>query len=761
MSVKRSFPLWIALFIILNVGLLSADPDLRVAVMDFRNLTRRPDLVYLEKAIPEIMVTDLSLCEKITLVERSRLQEILDEMQLALSGVVSNDQVVEIGEMAGANAILVGSIIAAGDVYRIDARLVDVASAEVLLAEKKDWLSDDEIIRATDELAEQIIQNLTGENIKMNPIFDYNPLSVYDDHVLKLETALDQPVWLNGCGESVFLQVDIYSKEVPRRDRIPLNLALVIDRSGSMATEQKLDYAKNSAKFIVQNMSEDDYVSLVTYESKVQVVVPAQQAKNKRKIIRLIDDITSDGSTNLSGGMLEGYSQVARNLKTGQVNRVLLLSDGLANEGVTRADKLQEICYDKSLQNMSMSTFGVGADYDEDLLLGLAELGIGNYYFIHSPEEIPTIFASEMSGLLAVAAQNVKIQINPAAGVKVLDVFGYLSETRNNQTEVSMGDIFSNDHYSLTFELQLPKFIPDSLLLAEVVLHYDDVVNKGDRVQSTSPVHIRSTSEPQNRDYYRNPYVGERLSLLNSTIQLQTVVQQANASNLGEIQQTLAKQAIEVANSAKEYKSPNLKKQILTIHKYSQQFAEMEKKETEYQKYGKVSRPASSPSADLQMMKKATKYNTYQMQKRDIQQTTIFKKPIEEDTNDSQQFNPSPKPKPDPIDPIPFPMPKPKPNPDPKLPIREKPEPEPEIINSKPEPKEIKPLPTPSDIKNPKSRDIKRIKPQPKPKKADNKTETVQKKSESKKQPVVKEIIKPKATENKTVEEPEKQNPDK
>ncbi|MBN2600973.1 MAG: VWA domain-containing protein, partial [Candidatus Marinimicrobia bacterium] len=532
-------------------------------------------------------------------------------------------------------------------------------------------------------------------------------------------------------------------------------------RSGSMATEQKLDYVKNAAKFIVQNMSEDDIVALITYESRVQVIVPAQAVKNKRKIIGLIDDITSGGSTNLSGGMLEGYSQVAKNLKTGQVNRVLLLSDGLANEGVTRADKLQEICYDKSLQNMSMSTFGVGADYDEDLLLGLAELGVGNYYFIHSPEEIPTIFASEMSGLLAVAAQNVKIQIKTTSGVKVLDVFGYLSETNDNQTEVAVGDIFSNDHYSITFKLKLPETIADSLKLAEVALQYDDVVNKGRRIQSNSPVFIRSTTKPENRDYYRNPYVGERLTLMNSTLELQSVVQRANESNLGEIQNTLAKQATQVAVSAKEYKSPDLKKQILNIHKYSQQFAEVEKKEIEYIKYSNSNRATSSSATDLQMMKKTAKYNSYRLQKRDIQESTIFEKP-RDDINDSLKNKPSLKRIPDPPDPIRLPVITPKQNPDLNLPNRERPKPEPETINSKTEAEEIKPLPSPPDIKKSKNSDAKRKKPQLKPDKTDTKTNpgTIQKEIKPKKPPVVKEIVKPNAEDNKKVDEPDKVKPE-
>jgi len=129
---------------------LNAQVNLRIAVLDFQNLTGREEMKFLEKAIPQILITDLMLCDKITIVERSRMQDILDEMQLALSGVIDEEMAVEIGTMAGANAILVGSITVGGEVYRIDSRLVDVATTEVLLTEKKDWLSEGENIRAVD-----------------------------------------------------------------------------------------------------------------------------------------------------------------------------------------------------------------------------------------------------------------------------------------------------------------------------------------------------------------------------------------------------------------------------------------------------------------------------------------------------------------------------------------------------------------------------------------------------------------------------------
>jgi len=623
MSVRRHFSLQLVLISMTLLCQLNARTNLRIAVLDFQNLTGRAEMNFLEKAIPQILITDLMLCDEITIVERARMQDVLDEMQLALSGMIDEETAVEIGAMAGANTILVGSITVGGDVYRIDSRLVNVATGEVLLAEKKDWLSEDEIIRATDELAEAIIRQLTGEYVSVSSDFEIEPPPYFEDHVLTMETAIDKPVWLNGSAEPVYLQVDIYSKEIPLRERLPLNIALVIDRSGSMAREKKLDYAKQAAEFVVRNLDSDDILSLVTYESRVQVVLPSQNIHNKRQILKIIKGITSGGSTNLSGGMLEGYSQVARYLQTGQVNRVLLLSDGLANQGITQTGKLREICREKTAKGMSISTFGVGADYDEDLMQTLAEYGKGNYYLIGSPEQIPRIFTGEMSGLLAVAAQNVLIAIETAPGVLVEKVFGFPANAQNNRTEVALGDVFSNDHFKVTFQLNLPKSIGDSLQLAKVSMSYDDVVNKGERVVTGSLIHIWGTSAPEEQNDYFNPYVGENISLLSSTQQIQSAIQMIEEGNVESARKELGKQMTHVSNSVQKYKSTALKKQLLTLHRYSYSLENIDRK----------------PEDEIRVMQKAAKYDLYQVgrgKKPKPAEQIWLEKPISRDTTDFQ-----------------------------------------------------------------------------------------------------------------------------
>ncbi|MCK4689603.1 MAG: VWA domain-containing protein, partial [Candidatus Marinimicrobia bacterium] len=445
-----------------GTSLFSQD-QLRIAIMDFQNLSNISNLDYLEKAIPEILITDLSLSKKIKIVERTRLEEILKEMQLTLSGAVDQERIVEVGKIAGAKAILLGSIIKAGEIFRIDSRLIDASTGEVILAEKKEWSSEIEVIAAVDLLAEQIIKSLTGESIQISEKEPTEGIEFPEGRSVAMETALNNTNRLIGSDEPVYLQIELFSQEIEDKERIPLNISLVIDRSGSMASERKLDYVKKAAEFVVNNLGVDDILSLVTYESSIQTPIKAQNANRKDFFLQTIRSITSGGSTNLSGGMLEGYTQTHKNRRTGQVNRVLLLSDGLANRGITDPRMLQDICRERVSRGISISTFGVGANYNEDLMLGLAEYGSGNYYFIDTPEKIPAIFSQELKGLLAVTAQNVKLEIEPNSDVVIQEVYGYISESSGNLTVVTIGDIYSNEHRTIILKLMPPKDYSGSL----------------------------------------------------------------------------------------------------------------------------------------------------------------------------------------------------------------------------------------------------------------------------------------------------------
>ena len=259
-------------------------------------------------------------------------------------------------------------------------------------------------------------------------------------------------------GGTVYLQVSLHtpSLHVPRQK--PKNVAVVLDRSGSMADEGKILYAKSALLAIVDQLSPDDLLSIVTYDDIVEVLRPAGRVRNKREIHRLIEGIFPRGSTNLGGGMMEGFNQARRYASKQYVNRVVLLSDGLANQGITNPHHLQKIARNhRSESSISLTTMGVGLDYNENLMVGLAESGGGSYYFIESPHSIAHLLRREFDAMTTILAQNAILEITLGNHVKLTDVIGYRWTREGDRYRVVLGDLYSNQTQELTFELHIPE----------------------------------------------------------------------------------------------------------------------------------------------------------------------------------------------------------------------------------------------------------------------------------------------------------------
>lgn len=228
-------------------------------------------------------------------------------------------------------------------------------------------------------------------------------------------------------------------------ERLPLNISIVIDRSGSMAGA-KIKYAKEAAKTIIDKLTAEDYVSIVIYDHEVTLIQPAVHPLLKDSIKKKIEAIEERGSTNLWGGSEKGYEQVKSSFKPSFVNRVLLISDGLANSGLTNSRIIQnKVRQYKDEEGITLSTFGVGLDYNEVLMTDMAESGSGNYYFINDLDKMASILENEINGLSKIAAKDATLTISIPAGIDVLKVYAYKADVKGNTITIKFRDLFAND----------------------------------------------------------------------------------------------------------------------------------------------------------------------------------------------------------------------------------------------------------------------------------------------------------------------------
>ncbi|WP_094559300.1 VWA domain-containing protein [Synechococcus sp. 8F6] len=326
------------------------------------------------------------------------------------------------------------------------------------------------------------------------------------------------------------LLITVRSPEHPPmqlKERPGLNLALVIDRSGSMAGS-KLSHARKAARFLAGELTERDRLAIVTFDEEVNVLVPSQPVRDPLLFISAINTIHSGGCTALFDGWLAGATQVANQLDPAGLNRVLLLSDGQANEGLTDAEAIAAKVEGLTQRGISTSAFGLGSGFDEDLMGAMAAAGDGTLAQIESPKQLADLYASELQGLASTVGRKVSIGIRAKHGAELVDLLNDLPLTSAGNHQLP--NLRYGQELSVGVRLQLPAWMPNQEI-ASVRLAWDSPDQEGRKTlieQLTLPVKPEAELEGLEVD----PEVAEQLALLRANRERRLAIEELDRGDL-------------------------------------------------------------------------------------------------------------------------------------------------------------------------------------------------------------------------------------
>jgi hypothetical protein len=252
---------------------------------------------------------------------------------------------------------------------------------------------------------------------------------------------------ISNKGQEEIIQVGIQGGKVEFDELPPMNIAFVIDKSGSMGSQDKMDWVKESFYIFIESVRESDFVSLVVFDNTAQVVFPTTRMDSRDKRLKFkeaVRRISPGGGTNLIDGLEQGYGQVMANFRSDYTNRVLFLTDGVgkSNGLLDMAETYREL-------GVNVSTIGLGRDFDLELMDNLARAGGGSSRFVADREEMEKIFGSELDRAFVAVARDLEVTLDLAPGVNLLETWGYNHQVSGDQISYFLPTLHHGDYETI------------------------------------------------------------------------------------------------------------------------------------------------------------------------------------------------------------------------------------------------------------------------------------------------------------------------
>lgn len=329
------------------------------------------------------------------------------------------------------------------------------------------------------------------------------------DAQVKIRADLAQDALVSGKTQKTYIKISLEGVKFKDEERrTPVNVALVIDRSGSMRGE-KLAQAKEAAIMALNRLTSRDFASVVIFDHNVDVIVPATRLDEDLSFARKIREIRAGGNTALYAGVRQGVRQLENFLDRERVNRVILLSDGIANVGPSTPEALGELGRKIAQKGISVTTIGLGLGYNEDLMTKLAFNSDGNHAFVEEPDDLVKIFNQEFGDVLSVVAQEVEIEIIFRNGFRPLRSIGREAKIKGKRVTFKLNQLYGAQEKEAVLEIETDgSGQAGKAQIADVKVRYLNMASKRqDSVEDGVSVRFTKSTEEAERSINKDVLV--------------------------------------------------------------------------------------------------------------------------------------------------------------------------------------------------------------------------------------------------------------
>jgi len=339
------------------------------------------------------------------------------------------------------------------------------------------------------------------------------------------------------------------SQKTPSQDekpkRAPLNLCIVLDRSGSMSSNQKLEFAKEAVKRVILSLNAQDLLHLVVYDDNAETIFENGNLNQREVLLKLVEDLHTRGSTNLSGGLKEGENLINKHHRENYSRRIFLFSDGLANVGIQNHDEMNKFVKDIYERGTKIDPFGIGADFDAKMMKNIGEYAGGEFFFLETAQSIPIMVGKSLENLLTAIGTDGNLKIMGKTDCIVRKIYQHSDLIGG----AKLGDIHSDNLRQILCEIEIATTKTEKeiqVLTYELSYLPSKEGENQTRVTSTGILNFQITTDDS------------LLKLENLAVQVFLVIQQSADSDL-EIQKFVQNHDSKSAISAQEKQISQLK----------------------------------------------------------------------------------------------------------------------------------------------------------------------------------------------------------